>query len=60
MSEKGRPTANKKTERFELRLTPDEMTLIDECAEKLGASKAEVVIQAVRLLKADLDRKEKR
>lgn len=57
MSAKGRPTDNKKSERFELRLAPDEMALIDECAEKLNASKSEVVIKGVKLLKADLDKK---
>lgn len=57
MSPKGRPTSNKKTGRFELRLAPNELALIQECADKLGVTKAEAILQAVQLLKADLDKK---
>lgn len=32
----GRPTDSKKTERFEVRLTPEEMKEVQECAEKWG------------------------
>ncbi len=53
----GRPTSNKKTERLEIRLTPDESQLLTECAEKLGLTKTAVINQGIRLVKAELDKK---
>lgn len=53
----GRPTSNKKTERIEIRLTPDEAKLLQECAERLQVSKTEVINLGVRLVKAELDGK---
>ena len=49
MSPKGRPTSNKKTERLEIRLAPNELTLIQECAERLGSTKTEVINRDVQL-----------
>ena len=53
----GRPTANKKTERLEIRLTPDESQLLSECSERLNVSKTEVINKGVQMVKADLDKK---
>jgi uncharacterized protein (DUF1778 family) len=53
----GRPTSNKKTERLELRLAPDELALMQECADRLGTSKSQVILKGVQLLKAELDKK---
>ena len=53
----GRPTSNKKTGRLELRLAPDEYAMIQECADKLGTTKAQVILRGVQLLKAELDKK---
>ena len=53
----GRPTSNKKTERLELRLAPDELALMQECADRLGTSKSQVILRGVQLLKAELDKK---
>ena len=39
----GRPTDNKKKERLEIRLTPDEAALLQECAERLQMTKAFVL-----------------
>lgn len=55
----GRPTSNKKTERLEIRLTPEEARNLEECAERLNVSKTEVINRGVRLIKAELDEKEK-
>lgn len=55
----GRPTSNKKTERLEIRLTPEEARNLEECAERLSVSKTEVINRGVRLIKAELDEKEK-
>lgn len=46
----GRPTDNKKTERFEVRLTPEEMKKVQECAEKMGITKTEVVKRGIQLV----------
>ncbi len=57
MPPKGRPTANKKTERLEIRLAPDELALIQECADKLEISKTDVINKGVKLVKAEIDKK---
>ena len=53
----GRPTSNKKTERLELRLAPNELALMQECADRLGTSTSQVILRGVQLLKAELDKK---
>ena len=53
----GRPTSNKKTERLVLRLAPNELALMQECADRLGTSKSQVILRGVQLLKAELDKK---
>lgn len=52
----GRPTANKKTERLEIRLTPDELELMEECAKNLGMSKTDVINKGIKLVKAGIDK----
>ena len=52
----GRPTSNKKTERLEIRLTPDEAQLLQECADKLHLTKTEVINKGVQLVKMELDK----
>lgn len=53
----GRPTSNKKTERLEIRLTPEEAQDLQYCAEKLQISKTGVINKGVKLIKAELDKK---
>lgn len=53
----GRPTSNKKTERLEIRLAPDELSLMQECADRLGVSKTDVINKGVKMVKAELDKK---
>lgn len=53
----GRPTSNKKTERLEIRMTPQESELLTECADRLEISKTEVINKGVQLVKAELDKK---
>ena len=52
----GRPTSNKKTERLEIRLTPEEAQDLQECAVRLNVSKTEVINKGVQLVKAELDK----
>ena len=53
----GRPTSNKKTERLEIRLTPEEAHDLQECADRLEISKTEVINKGVQMVKAELDKK---
>ena len=50
-----RPTEKKKTERLEVRMTPDEMIDMQYCADKLHISKTDVIRKGIQLIKADLD-----
>lgn len=52
----GRPTINKKTERLEIRLTPQESEDLRFCAERLNISKTEVINKGVQLIKTQLDK----
>lgn len=53
----GRPTANKKTERLEIRLTPDELELMEECSKILKTSKTDVINKGVKLVKAEIEKR---
>lgn len=53
----GRPTANKKTKRLEIRLTPQEAEKLQYCAEKMAVSKTEVINRGIDLVRAELDKK---
>ena len=53
----GRPTTNKKAERLEIRLAPDELELMEECSKILNVSKTEVINKGVKLVKAEIDKK---
>lgn len=53
----GRPTSNKRTERLEIRMAPDEAQLLQECADELQVSKTEVIVKGIRLVKAELEKK---
>ncbi|MDE5753336.1 MAG: hypothetical protein K2H89_02140 [Oscillospiraceae bacterium] len=57
MPRTGRPTANKKTERLEIRLTPEELAIMQECADKLGINKTAVINKGVKLVKEELEKK---
>ena len=52
----GRPTVNKKTKRLEIRLTPEEFELLDECSKILAINKTNVINKGVRLVKDEIDR----
>ncbi len=52
----GRPTVNKKTKRLEIRLTPEELELMEECSKILNINKTDVINKGVRLVKDEIDR----
>ena len=53
----GRPTQNKKTLRLEIRMTPQEAEDLQNCADRLGVSKTNVIIKGIQMVKAALDEK---
>lgn len=55
----GRPTLNKKTERLEIRLTKDELDMMNDCADKMQTSKTEVIMRGIQLVRNELDEKNK-
>lgn len=57
MSPKGRPTQAKKDKRFEIRLTSETYSTLEECAESLNLSKAQVIHKGIELVKENLDKK---
>lgn len=57
MSQKGRPTQDKRDKRFEIRLSAGTYETLEECSEKLEITKAEVIHKGIAMVKADLDKK---
>lgn len=55
----GRPIkgTSKRDKSLQLRMSADELALLDECAERLGATRTDVVNKGVRLVKDELDKK---
>lgn len=53
----GRPTSNKRDKRFELRLSAETYSILEECAEKLSVTKAEVIHKGIKLVKNEIDKK---
>lgn len=47
MAERGRPkSSNPRSEKVNLRLTPDEKTRLEEYAERVGQTKTQVLMEA--------------
>lgn len=44
----GRPTDNPKKNRLELRLSDEDMLMLEKCSELTGKSKAEIIRQGIR------------
>ena len=58
MSPAGRPKVeNPKNVRLEIRLTKQENELLEECADRMKATKTDVIKEGVRLVKEKLDKK---
>lgn len=58
MSPAGRPKIeNPKNVRLEIRLTKKENQLLEECAERMNATKTEVINKGIKLVKNELDKK---
>lgn len=57
MSPKGRPTQDKKDKRFEIRLSSDTYSTLEECSKKLGITKAQVIHKGIALVKKEIEKK---
>lgn len=58
MSPAGRPRIkNPKNVRLEIRLTRQENQILEECAERMNATKTEVINKGIKLVKNELDKK---
>ncbi len=53
----GRPTDNPKNIRLEIRIAQDTAKTLQECADQLQTSRAEVIVKGVNLVKSELDKK---
>lgn len=55
----GRPIkgTSKRDKSLQLRMNQEELDLLDECADRLGESRTDVVNRGIRLVKEDLDKK---
>ena len=57
----GRPLKGdtKRDMRLQLRISDEEIALIEECAERLHTTRVDVVVKGVEMVKEELDAKEK-
>lgn len=55
----GRPVkgTSKRDKSLQLRMSQDELNLLDECSKILGESRTDVVNRGIRLVKEELDKK---
>lgn len=50
----GRPTDNPATNQLRIRLTDDELSKLNECCDRLGQSKSDIVRRGIDIIHADL------
>lgn len=55
----GRPIkgSTKRDKRLQLRMSDEELQLLDECSKKLNVSRTDVVNKGIKLVKKELDEK---
>lgn len=54
MKKIGRPTCNPRTEKIGFRMSPSEIKDIEKCANAMGTQRVNAVVEAIRLLKKEL------
>lgn len=52
----GRPTENPRTEKIGVRLSERELAMLNECAERLGTTRANVIVMGVEKVHRELIR----
>lgn len=55
----GRPVkgVSKRDKSLQLRMSAEELSLLDECSQQLSLSRTDVVNKGIQLVKAELDKK---
>jgi len=56
---KGRPTDDPKTHETRIRMSDEDLRLLNYCAEKTGMTKADIIRRGVRLVYQEVCEKEK-
>lgn len=51
----GRPTDNPRTEQIGVRLSKKELAMLNECAERLGTARANVIVMGIEKVRQELD-----
>ena len=51
------PKENPRNINLNIRITKEEAQLIQDCADALGTTRTEIVVQGAKLVKAELDKK---
>lgn len=59
VSPKGRPTADKRDKRFEIRLSESTYKTLEECSKAMNVTKAEVIHKGIALVKTEVDKQKK-
>ena len=54
MSQKGRPTNDKRDKRFEIRLSQNTARILEECSQRLNVSKSEIVHKGILLVEKEI------
>ena len=62
MPKTGRPIkgTSRRDKSLQLRMSAEELALLDECAQQLAISRTDVICRGVQLVKRELDKKEQR
>ncbi len=51
----GRPTKDPRTEKLGIRISKNELNMLNECAEKLGKTRANVIIDGIKKTYSELE-----
>lgn len=54
----GRPTTNPRTGQINVRLSDKELALLNECAERMGTTRANVIVRGIETVHRELEEAE--
>lgn len=54
----GRPTTNPRTGQINVRLSERELALLNECAERMGTTRANVIVRGIETVHRELEEAE--
>ena len=55
---KGRPTTDPKRHETRVRMTDEDVRILNECSQRMNTTKTEIIRHGIRLVKDELDKKE--